>query len=605
MLRHRRSFTCAAAVLTTALTVGLTAPVLPAGAAADATAPAASRGGVPASATAAALRARADAVPTPAPDWFGCVAEIGAECTTVDVPVDYRRPDGPTTSLAVLRVPARDPGARVGTLFVNPGGPGGSAVDFALFSGFLLPPSIVERFDIVGVDPRGVGYSDNIRCFANAFEQMRVMSAMAVFPKTAADVTAYRGAAETVGARCATNGRPLVSAMSSTVAAMDLDVVRRALGDSHLTYLGVSYGTLLGQMYAAVFPKRVRALVLDSVLDPREWVGTPATAATPMTLRIKSADGAAESLRSLLRACDRIGADRCRFRPDTGTSIAKWQTLLDELALRPVEIDGFRIDDRVVVSAVLGWLYEGQWRSTFIANELQSLWEIRFGTSDPGAVPAGATPALAARFRTATASGPRLGFLGYANGLDSFLGVICGDGRNPTSTGAWPRAVATAGRTGEWFTPVWGWESTPCATTTWTGMPAEVFRGPWNAATSGPVLFMSNRFDPATRHQAAAAMARVVPGARLVTVEAHGHATLGLSACATDAMVSVLVTGRPIPRDRVCPTHVELFPVDDWTVGDAMEAGRAGALPGAPGGGRLPATTVVDPTRFAPTQAPR
>ncbi|UZN02356.1 alpha/beta fold hydrolase [Cellulomonas sp. S1-8] len=228
--------------------------------------------------------ARVDRVPTPDPHWADCSEAAGttAECGTVDLPLDYDHPRRGTTRVALLRIPATDPQARIGTLFLNPGGPGGSGVDMAADAPAFLPPEVLARFDVVGFDPRGVGYSASIRCFADAQAQSDALGGMFVaFPTTEEETSAYLTSADALGRACSTTGAPLSASMSTAEVARDLDVLRRAAGDERLSYLGFSYGSVLGQVYANLFPDRFRALAIDGVVDPWAWAGTRRTEGTP------------------------------------------------------------------------------------------------------------------------------------------------------------------------------------------------------------------------------------------------------------------------------------------------------------------------------------
>ena len=216
-----------------------------------------------------------DRVPAPVLHWRPC--RKTAQCATARLPLDYRHPDGAKIRIALLRIPAKDPRRRLGTLFVNPGGPGDSARDFA-FSATVppaVPRKILDRFDIVGADPRGVGGSTPIRCFTSQAQRARVEGPLTAtpFPVTAAAQRTWIGAARALGRACSTTARPIASAMSTTEDARDMDVLRRALGDRKLTFLGVSYGSYLGLVYASMFPDRVRAMVLDGIVNPRAWAG--------------------------------------------------------------------------------------------------------------------------------------------------------------------------------------------------------------------------------------------------------------------------------------------------------------------------------------------
>ena len=192
---------------------------------------------------------RVDRVPTPRPDWFDCsgIFEVDAECAAVELPLDYDKPKGRQTAVAVLRIKATDQERKIGTLFLNPGGPGGSGVEIAAAAPFFLGPEVLARFDIVGFDPRGVNFSDNVRCWRNAGQQSEALAGLNLFfPWTTKEESAFVRSAKAFGRACSTTGRPLSAAMSTAEVARDMDVLRRVVKDRKLTYLGFSYGSYLG-----------------------------------------------------------------------------------------------------------------------------------------------------------------------------------------------------------------------------------------------------------------------------------------------------------------------------------------------------------------------
>ena len=210
--------------------------------------------------------------PTPPPDqatvpdlrWRSC--GDGIECAEVAVPLDHDEPGGPTTTLAVVRIPAREQDERVGALFVNPGGPGGSATSMARALAGALPDDIVDRFDIVGFDPRGVGGPDALACTDGVTEMYNADPTI----EDAADERRLLATSRSFIGTCTEDRLDLLAHAGTEDAADDMDLLRRALGDEQISYLGYSYGTAIGQVYADRFPDRVRAMVLDGVVDLAE-----------------------------------------------------------------------------------------------------------------------------------------------------------------------------------------------------------------------------------------------------------------------------------------------------------------------------------------------
>lgn len=194
---------------------------------------------------------RVDRFPTPKPDAFDCTGVVGvpSECGTVQLPLDYDQPTGAKTEVAYLRVKAKDQKNKIGTLFLNPGGPGESGVDIASFAPQFLSPSLLAKFDIVGIDPRGINFSDNVQCFKNFGEQNAALAGLFVaFPYTQREENAYLRSSKKFGVACSSTGKPLSAHMSTANVARDMDVMRRVVGDKKLTFLGFSYGSYLGNV---------------------------------------------------------------------------------------------------------------------------------------------------------------------------------------------------------------------------------------------------------------------------------------------------------------------------------------------------------------------
>ena len=204
--------------------------------------------------------------------WHSCPDTKGFQCATLTVPLDRADPSGPTINIALNRRPANDLSKRIGSLVVNPGGPGGSGLELAANLPATLPTALLDRFDLVGFDPRGVGESEGIVCTTDAQKDERV--ALDDRPDTRAEIDALVQSRLDDGAACQGSDRDLIPYLTTIATARDLDLIRAAIGDEKLTYLGFSYGTHLGATYAQLFPTHVRALVLDGVVNPQTAGGT-------------------------------------------------------------------------------------------------------------------------------------------------------------------------------------------------------------------------------------------------------------------------------------------------------------------------------------------
>ncbi|WP_336204980.1 alpha/beta hydrolase [Nonomuraea sp. LPB2021202275-12-8] len=205
----------------------------------------------------------APAAAAPAITWSSCAQDATAECGTLTVPVDWKNPRGQTIELALARRKATDPAARIGSLVINPGGPGGSGVDAVLQGWLGFTPEITRRFDVVGFDPRGVARSHPILCSL----ELALQAPDPLSIGDQADFEALLAYNERYRQDCRARTGPLFDHVDTGSVVRDLDTLRAALGDDKLTYYGVSYGTLIGQLYAERFPKRIRALALDSNMD--------------------------------------------------------------------------------------------------------------------------------------------------------------------------------------------------------------------------------------------------------------------------------------------------------------------------------------------------
>jgi pimeloyl-ACP methyl ester carboxylesterase len=199
--------------------------------------------------------------------WHGCGKELppAVQCGEISVPLDYRHPRGPKIRLGFDRLRAQDRGHRIGSLIVNPGGPGGAGSDIVgaeAARGGLLQPSLHQRFDLIGMDPRGVGRSTPVRCDPAVFNRP-----VSLFPRSAAEFGALSRYARALGQSCRRRTGRLLGHVDTLSVARDMEALRRALGDGKLNFLGLSYGAEIGTLYAERYPKRIRAMALDGILN--------------------------------------------------------------------------------------------------------------------------------------------------------------------------------------------------------------------------------------------------------------------------------------------------------------------------------------------------
>ncbi len=254
-------------------------------------------------------------------DWEDCDE---AECTWVTVPIDYEEPEGETTRLRVAVHAATGDGERA--LVVNPGGPGGSSLDFAASMTSLLSDDVRDEYAVVGVDPRGVGESSPVDCLDDA--ELDAYIAEGSLPESAAEAEEYLADARRFGEGCAERTGELAGHVSTQEAARDLDVVRALLGQKKLDWFGASYGTTLGATYATLFPERVGTMVLDSATDPSE---------TPVEGAMSQAVGFQRALESYLASC--VEQESCPLGSDVDRGVQRLAQFLQILGEQPLRTD--------------------------------------------------------------------------------------------------------------------------------------------------------------------------------------------------------------------------------------------------------------------------
>ncbi len=534
---------------------------------------------VPAGTAAATEIPGTNGAPVPRLNWGPCVGATPDEtedlrpyqCTTARVPLSYRRPNGPKIELALGRLPAANPAARIGSLFWNPGGPGGGGKIPPPFSELLH-----ERFDLVGFDPRGVGESTPLRCFDTPEEGFELLAPP--FPITPAQERDVIARSIAGSAACARNGGPILAHMGTANVARDLDLLRQAVGDRSLSYLGFSYGTHLGTVYANLFPRRVRALMLDSVIDPVEWTTgeTPFERRAPLDIRVGSFFGAYDALLTFLEACRRD--ERCAFREGRQDLLRKYDRLLARIRREPVELvdpttgETFAITYQDVVYLTLGGLYDPA-NSPLLAEILQELW---LATEDRRSV----AWLRRAPVRRLMASAPLRAAQQQVEpyfGIEQTLAVLCSDSNNPSNPWEWPFWARLADRWAPYFGSAWVYGSLPCAS--WPVRDPDRYAGPWDRETANPVLLVANRLgDPATPYEDAVSTQRRLANARLLTLDSFGHIALVQSQCVVTAVERYVIALELPRRGTVCqPDRMPFDPLPAPT--EAEEALTEAVIP--------------------------
>jgi pimeloyl-ACP methyl ester carboxylesterase len=474
--------------------------------------------------------------------WTACRQQPGFECATARVPLDYRHPQATKIRLAVIMHRATDRARRIGPLFFNPGGPGVAKASFPKIFPFF-PAQIRARFDVITWDPRGIGESTGVRCFGSQTAEDRFLSGVGkpteTFPVGVAEMSRWVARYAEFGRRCKERAGELLAHMSTAESARDMDLLRRAIGARQLTYLGVSYGTFLGATYANLFPRLVRAMVLDGNLNPAAWAtrargSFPGGGGTflPTFLRQSSADGARATVNAFLDLCGRQPRALCAFSAGSPAATrTKYDQLLARLRAHPPAGGPTYAE---FVSQVINGLYITElWGQ--LATRMQKVWTSAASTS----------PLLTPAVASAVGSPSPYVSVGQTQG------IICADSPNPRPS-AFSRIDAYAFDRAGPVSGYWTWVAEPCAT--WPVKAPARYTGPWNRWTANPVLVMNTTYDPATPYSNAVAMARQLARGRLLTVDGYGHtALLSPSPCAIRYETRYLISQVLPPRGTRCP----------------------------------------------------
>lgn len=470
----------------------------------------------------------------PALNWSDC--GTGLDCATLEVPVDHADPAGPTLPLALVRHRATDPAQRIGSLLVNPGGPGAAAGD--LVRGITsapdgagpYSPELLTRFDVVGMDPRGVGASAGVRCLTDAErEEDLALDRDPELPGMAPREVLLAEAAELADG-CAAGVDPLLlENLATDDVARDMDLVRAALGEERISYLGQSYGTLLGATYATLFPDHVRQMVLDAPVDPTTWQ-TDTLDAT-----LDQAVSAERVLDSWFATCR---AESCGF--GGGDPEGAFDALVARLEATPLEVPASgavpaqRVDGGAILLAA---------RTAVFAPQLWPVLTRALVAAEAGD---GSVVAALGSVLTRNPDGTPNG-LGEAN-----VAVNCLDRDVPADLAEHDRNAAEAVAAAPRFGELSGYISLVCAD--WPAANPDRFTGPYTGAGAPPVLVVGGREDSQTPFDWSEAMTAELEGSVLLTREGVGHGSYRAGAPCVDAAVDRLLVDGTLPAPgTTCP----------------------------------------------------
>jgi pimeloyl-ACP methyl ester carboxylesterase len=452
--------------------------------------------------------------------WKACGS---LQCASLAVPRDYADPKGPQLTLALARRPARTPASRIGSLLINPGGPGNSGVSDLPAELQSLTTTLQNRFDIVSWDPRGIQRSAPVHCSdPNAKPPSgggnTSGSTIDPAPTKPEDQQTLADAYKAAGDACLRWSGDLLRYVGTNSTVEDLERIRVALGEDKLTFIGHSAGTLLGAVYADRYPQRVRAFVLDGPIDP---------SLTLDQMTLAQAKGFEAALRSFFTYCDQTST--CKWRPTNADRTQALLDLMERIRQAPLKASGNRIVGvDTFVSGVMSRLTaRSKWPSLGDA-----LAAAERGDGSPLAT-------LASNYQNAGAS----------NAADARQSIICLDHPAPRELSAYPALADASKAQAPVFGPVFAWAALSCGM--WS-VPSTLEAKPTRAPGAPPIMVVGTTGDPATPQAWAEALAGQLERGVLVLRRGAEHVAYYYSACVRRLVDTYIVDGRPPASGTTC-----------------------------------------------------
>ncbi|MFC1430929.1 alpha/beta hydrolase [Streptacidiphilus sp. N1-3] len=453
--------------------------------------------------------------------WHSC--NSGFQCSTLKVPLDYAQPAAGDISLAVVRHQASGKGStRLGSLLINPGGPGGSAVEYAEYAAMTYPAIVRSSYDIVGVDPRGVAGSTPVSCLSD--KQMDAYTATDSTPDTPAEINTLVAADKALAQGCEKLSGKLLSHVSTVDSARDMDVVRALLGDAKLNYLGKSYGTFLGATYAGLFPSRVGRMVLDGAMNP---------SLDALDLNQQQAGGFETAFNAF--AADCVKSSSCPLGSSTEQADRKLDQLLASWDAHPLSTGTSRkLDEALGTTGVIAAMYD------------QQQWpQLRGALTQAERGDGSGLLSLSDQYYERDSSGH------YSNLMYANAAVNCLD--LPTAATG-PEQVeqqlAAYRKASPHFGTTLAWGGLTCAY--WPVKPSGEART-IPAKGSAPIVVVGTTRDPATPYAWAQALAAQLDSGTLLTYNGDGHTAYARGSQCIDGAINVyLLTGRTPAKGTVC-----------------------------------------------------
>lgn len=446
--------------------------------------------------------------------WTACGGSD--QCADIWVPLDYTKPDGEAITIKAKRQPATDPGKRRGTLFINPGGPGGSGIDYLGFIG--LGSDVTSVYDVVGFDPRGVGQSTPIDCVSD--HDLDVYDASDPSPDTPVEVTQFEAQWKHFTDGCVRNSGPLLDHVSTIEAARDMDVLRAVVGDRLFNYFGASYGTYLGATYAALFPTKVGKMVLDGAVDPL---------AKPITAELGQAAGFEQQMTSYLTYC--VGQGRCPLGSSVAGARNRLINLFTQIDAHPLPTSsGRQLTEGLAFLGVIVPLYNRQ----YWPYETQALRQAVQGSGDT-------LLALADNYTGRQRDGSY-----KDNSMEVQSAVNCLDHPEHETLAQIERGGRQFMKVSPVFGPVAMWW--PYACSNWPVKPTEP-RPNYAAKGAPPIVVVGTTRDPATPYQQAVNLSKELDSGVLLSRNGDGHTAYDSGNTCIKTAVDTYLVGGAVPKN--------------------------------------------------------
>jgi pimeloyl-ACP methyl ester carboxylesterase len=451
--------------------------------------------------------------------WSSCFGDYS--CANLLVPIDYKKLSKGRFSIKVLKFSARKQGEKIGSLVINPGGPGASGVNYAYNADYVFSPEILDKYDIIGFDPRGVGLSAPIRCLTDA--ELDESYAANSNPTSPSELQGLVREVRDYVAKCETRNTNILN-YSTADAARDMDLLRSALREEKLNYLGVSYGTYLGTLYAKFFPDKVGRMVLDGAIDPN---------ATSTEQNLTQAIGFDTALRSFIEDCYK--QEDCPLASPASKAISEIISLFSDSADSPLTSSSDRpVTESLVVLGTASALYDSNagWpRLREAIREAQTGVGTKF-------------LALADDYTQRQRDGSY-----DSNESDAAFVIDCLDWNERRTTTQIQSDAETFSIQAPVFGPYLAYAGLSCQFFPALRATSEKI----TAIDTTPILIVGTTRDPATPYEWAKALNKTIKNSQLISLDGDGHTGYGHgSACVDSAVDLFFLRGKLPKKDLYC-----------------------------------------------------